>query len=90
MQGMLAQARRVLFHFDLLHTADDFDFGAVVEIASFSTLEPDHFAIIFCHVNIFLSNLKQVAESNKTQGINSLGFKLQINHSLRQNLGHNT
>lgn len=52
---MLAKAWGVLLDFDLLHTTNDFNFGAVIQIACFSALEPDHFAIIFCHGYILLN-----------------------------------
>ena len=49
MKRMLPQARGVLFDLDLLDAAGHFDLRAVVEVAGLRALQPDHFAILFCH-----------------------------------------
>lgn len=50
MQRVPAKARAVFFYFDLLNSAGNLDFGSVIQITGFRTLEPDVFSVFLGHV----------------------------------------
>jgi hypothetical protein len=51
MLRVLALSLAILLQLDLRSAADDFDLGAVIQIAAFDALQPRHFAIFFSHDN---------------------------------------
>src|SRR5215210_2020619 len=46
---MPPQARAVLLDLYFLRSAGHLDLGAIIQIARFGALQPDHFATFFCH-----------------------------------------
>jgi hypothetical protein len=45
MQRMLSEPGAIFFEFDLRRTAEDLEFGPIIQIARFRALQPDHFAV---------------------------------------------
>src|SRR5438477_164476 len=43
------EAGAVFLDLDFLRSAGHLDLGAIIQIARFGTLKPDHFATFFCH-----------------------------------------
>src|SRR6267378_7313858 len=75
---MPPQAGAVLLDLYFLRSAGHLDLGAIIQIARFGALKPDHFATFFCH-----------GTSRTIRFVGPAVPDLRVTRFLRQDLGHN-